>query len=557
MNKKKPWRLAWTVSFCALTMLISACGSDEETIKQDGNAYPEGYMVKLTSNIGEWDTGVLYADNGYILLDEDIDNCSGTSFLQIMSPNEEYDCGLYLNKETCLPECLITDDATTYYHNIGDSMMVVSRLGNDNTISIDSLYFHLNPQETRTTGNKKQWTTITYVNRDDKVKKACKALDAILNAQTVTSSQIKRLKDALDDISLFYYYDNVEDIIDSLDLCRDTYGEEGDSVIYCFTQYATKKRVKKYDPVRYGITVINYRPVKVMSTSAIVQGRIFCANDKVKKLGKWGVIYSKNKNGLSLDNCDGIAYANELDFDVKLTKLEPKTTYYYKAFYKFNSKNHEDLVFSYGDPKAESYTTSDFWTYDFTTKELPDDAVDLGLSVLWANHNVGAAIETESGGLYGWADASGTNTSFEVMADDGSTWTSPLYGGSNPPTDICGNAAYDIARNKWGGKWRLPSEKEIAELIDSCKTEWVSMAGCAGMRFTSNVNGESIFLPAAEDRLGTDKRETGSTGYYWTGTLYAGSKRNAYRLTFGRNGADYGSYPRYIGHSVRPVMNKE
>ena len=38
-------------------------------------------------------------------------------------------------------------------------------------------------------------------------------------------------------------------------------------------------------------------------------------------------------------------------------------------------------------------------------------AVDLGLSVKWADHNVGAKTISDYGGLYGWADPTGKKTS--------------------------------------------------------------------------------------------------------------------------------------------------
>ena len=44
------------------------------------------------------------------------------------------------------------------------------------------------------------------------------------------------------------------------------------------------------------------------------------------------------------------------------------------------------------------------------------DAIDLGLSVKWASFNIGASKPEEYGGLYGWADGTGTKTSAEYLS---------------------------------------------------------------------------------------------------------------------------------------------
>lgn len=40
-----------------------------------------------------------------------------------------------------------------------------------------------------------------------------------------------------------------------------------------------------------------------------------------------------------------------------------------------------------------------------------------------------------------------------------------------PPFNISGTQ-YDIARAKWGEKWRLPTQQELKELSDKCIWKW-------------------------------------------------------------------------------------
>lgn len=168
--------------------------------------------------------------------------------------------------------------------------------------------------------------------------------------------------------------------------------------------------------------------------------------------------------------------------------------------------------------------------------------VDLGLSVKWGGWNVGASVPEEYGGLYGWADPTGANTS-KNNSD---------YPSKKPPKNISGTQ-YDIARAKWGGGWRLPTLSEIRELKAQCKWTWITYKGIKGYKVTG-PNGNSIFLPAAGYRGGAEVDRRGAYGGYWSGTLYDGSG-DAGCLSFSSGGVGwYGDY-RYYGLSVRPVTD--
>lgn len=208
-------------------------------------------------------------------------------------------------------------------------------------------------------------------------------------------------------------------------------------------------------------------------------------------------------------------------------------------------------------------------------------AIDLGLSTKWALHNVGAFSEEETGGLYGWADPTGIETTSKVFNEDG-YWVSPLYGGPNPPSDICGTTL-DIATVKWGADWRLPSYEEQLELWFNCgsnnvnigkysntnrEIKWITYKGVEGIQFIS-YNGNCIFLPAAgwrEDGNVYTKYRDYAAAYYWSGTLSPYGSYDAMRLNcdafWAESGASGGEYHfldnmtsgmRYWGYSVRPV----
>jgi peptidoglycan hydrolase-like amidase len=99
----------------------------------------------------------------------------------------------------------------------------------------------------------------------------------------------------------------------------------------------------------------------------------------------------------------------------------------------------------------------------------------------------------------------------------------------------------------------MPTVGEFQELNDQCDSEWTDEDGIAGRRFTSRINGNSIFFPASGYRYGTSLSLRGSYGYYWSASL--GSSASGYLLNFYSGGVNptYTNY-RFYGFSVRAVQ---
>ena len=186
------------------------------------------------------------------------------------------------------------------------------------------------------------------------------------------------------------------------------------------------------------------------------------------------------------------------------------------------------------------------------TAAAPTGFVDLALpsGLLWCEHNVGASTPYEHGLYFSWgnvtghAEGSGYDFSDAVYAE---TAGAALTG--NIPT----NNTYDMARHNMGAPCRLPTVGEFQELNSNCDSEWTDEDGVAGRRFTSRINGNSIFFPASGYRDGTSLYYRGTYGLYWSASL--SSQTNGYSLYFRSSGvhpADDSS--RFYGFSVRAVQ---
>ena len=185
--------------------------------------------------------------------------------------------------------------------------------------------------------------------------------------------------------------------------------------------------------------------------------------------------------------------------------------------------------------------------------------VDLGLSVKWATCNVGATSPEDYGGYYAWGETE--------EKSDYSLSTYKWYNGSYvTQTKYCTDSYYgtvdnktvldpedDVAHVKWGGSWRMPTIAEQNELLNNCTWVCTTQNGVKGYKVTSKTNGNSIFLPAAGGRNGTDFFSSGRYGYYWSSSLYEGASSLACYLYFISGDYGWDNSSRYYGLSVRPV----
>lgn len=105
-----------------------------------------------------------------------------------------------------------------------------------------------------------------------------------------------------------------------------------------------------------------------------------------------------------------------------------------------------------------------------------------------------------------------------------------------------------------GDEWRVPSDQDLKDLIDTskCTKEWDGTR--KGYIFTGATEGykdKSIFLPAAGYDFGGGRDDAGVSAIYWSSGAY--DDRNAWNLNFGEGDASVDYVDRRFGVSVRAV----
>lgn len=157
----------------------------------------------------------------------------------------------------------------------------------------------------------------------------------------------------------------------------------------------------------------------------------------------------------------------------------------------------------------------------------PIQSIDLGLSIRWANMNVGATNAKDPGGYYANME----------------TRLKTSYGKYNyfPESDV---SKADVALTKWK-YWRMPTASEIDELFEKCSFEVYKESDGKTLCKVTGPNGNHIVLPlAGHYDEGHESVLTRYNGQKFNGFIYDHDSKRL-RVYHGGEG--------YMGGMVRAV----
>lgn len=195
-------------------------------------------------------------------------------------------------------------------------------------------------------------------------------------------------------------------------------------------------------------------------------------------------------------------------------------------------------------------------------------AVDMGTNVRWAACNIGAASPNEYGDYYSWG---------EIEPKSQYEWNNYIYAYSsnsdNPRFKKYGptidrfdrlQIADDVAKQKWGGKWRMPMKSEMTSLVDNTKWQEFNFRGVWGCIAYSKKTKNAIFFPFAGCKTEKGLVEVEASANMWAMELlytensyfdYYEYPKYAYSLIIDEQ-VSIQEWARFIGFSVRPVFDE-
>lgn len=207
--------------------------------------------------------------------------------------------------------------------------------------------------------------------------------------------------------------------------------------------------------------------------------------------------------------------------------------------------------------------------------------VDLGLSVLWADQNVGSKNDGDGGFLIAWGELqpkeAGVPYDYEhyALAKEGMKngeltylltkyCSDPKYGNTDYQFILL--PGDDAATQNWGAGWRTATYEEWMELGNTEKCTWEHWMHNSryGAKVTSKVpgyEGNWIFLPFTGKKY-DDGTQDPDKGWYWTSSLHNTLQLWAYYKGFEESSIAshqtvVSAASRANGFAIRPVRDRK
>ncbi len=207
--------------------------------------------------------------------------------------------------------------------------------------------------------------------------------------------------------------------------------------------------------------------------------------------------------------------------------------------------------------------------------------IDLGLpsGTKWSNMDIGASGEYQTGLFFAFGETVG----YEIHTEHNFYWDTYKWGNGTMTSEgitkyqkddqekgcwydadgkfigdgkVMLDPEDDAAIVLWGGKWRMPSDMELCELVNNCSSVVDSVNGQRGRLFTSKINGNTIFFAFSGDIAKDEVKGRNTKGYYWSSELSVEKTSQAQTLFIGEE--NVGVFPgfRFGARPIRPVQSK-
>lgn len=323
---------------------VSCKNDDEPGLSGEGdNLAKLGQIAMVTEDIGDWDKAYLTPD-GYFLYRDGISAPAAREgetddkydCLSYMSLDKKTKVNILLSKDDKLPAQIVFEDKTSLYFSYLDDEPeeeTVLELVYDGGGKMEKI------------GNYRysyaEWETIkTQYAGEDILMQALSYFNFLVKESGCTSSSIVGLTETFDDVLSLEISLDVD--IDVLALEKDDEGFVFVSDINVVFDVVVEKVFSEL------ALWTGEASFKVGGSSCTLKGSIWCASQTFGDYGVYGIVCDTDKSKLKIDanpEFSGTGIQTDKEFEVDFRGLQPRTTYYYRAYYKFNSSDHGHLKF--------------------------------------------------------------------------------------------------------------------------------------------------------------------------------------------------------------------
>lgn len=351
----------WGIFFVLFgTLMFSSCSSDDESGSSAAELLKSANgIVPLKEHVGEWDAAYL-TKLGYFCYSEDA-IVKGKSLaskalynsVTYMSPDGDDIVSLLSTKEDNIPTQMITDKGIVYFSYPNDSILELLYDDGKKVTMLDSIPY-----------SKEQLPSVNMVNADafkSTLANTAKFLKNNFSTRAMTTNSLSNAYGTIfEAVSNEPYVENPELVGQ---MTTNTSG------IYTFVETIDNWYTAEVtEAVSYALNIWTGKATyKVGGSSCTLSGTIWCPSTIFNEYGTYGILCDEDKSKLTLGEAEyegeGYQSDEDLSFSVDFRGFKPNTTYYYKAYYKFNTSDHGGITPKYG-------SATDQVIYDTTVKSF-------------------------------------------------------------------------------------------------------------------------------------------------------------------------------------------
>ena len=328
-------------------MGFSSCSGDDDTPSDAKILQKAEGIIELMSGIGDWDAAYL-TKSGFFCYKEDVDDFNGKYSSVTFMPADGSDIvSLISTKSDKIPTQMVTKKEIVYFSFPNDTILELLDDNGKTVIMLDSIPY-----------SKQDLLDIAANN--DEFKSALTNAASLLKKNKGSKSIANTYGKVFEEVSNTPYVQN-EELVRSMSVngsgtfnFAETISDWYDEVIGGFVCNTLSLWTGK-------------ATYKVGGSSCTLSGTIWCPSNVFNFYGTYGIICDEDQSKLNVENAEyvgkGFQSADDLSFSVDFRGFKPNTTYYYKAYYEFNSSDHGNISPKYGSPTDQVF-------YDTTVKSF-------------------------------------------------------------------------------------------------------------------------------------------------------------------------------------------
>lgn len=367
-------------------------------------------IAPLTGDLGTWNQGYV-TPQGYLLYDETVEAPTVTrasragetayEYLSFLSLDETLSLNVLYSKEDKLPLQATTEEGTLYFSYPNDTILELVFNNGSEMLMQDSIPYSLDEIN----------QSIAAKGYTDPIKKALFFFNYLVKGHSDLAF-VKELTTLFEGTLSLDIDTEGKVVIDEFDLPKE---EDG---TFSFIVNITQKVEIIIQKIYYQLSIWTGKATfKVGGTSCTLSGTIWCPSPDFETLGEYGIVCDADPNKLTIEEAEykGTGVQTDKSFEVDFRGLSAKKKYYYRAYYKFHSSDHGNIVFENGDPNAEI-------CYDAVTKDFMTGDNKLNVKVVMCIDQTGSmsgiinTVKNNALGFYDIFNAACVEAGIELMS---------------------------------------------------------------------------------------------------------------------------------------------